>query len=184
MAEQDNGEKRTFVRADLATRVKVQPVSREEFEHHKSMRLGGISGGAGADSLPNEQMGYLFDRLSRIEEKLDRILEKLDPDSCSEEMATYGTAQNISGAGVNLILEEALEAGQLVLISLSVPGFSIGFLQAYGEVVRVAPFEGQNQESFETSVKFLVISEEEREKLIAYAFQRQRQVIRDSASTK
>lgn len=184
MAEQNSREKRTFVRADLATRVKVQPVSREEFEHHKSMRLGGISSGPGADNVAEGQMGYLFDRLSRIEEKLDRVLEKLDPESRSEEMVAYGTAQNISGAGVKLILEEALEAGQLVLISLSVPGFSIGFLQAYGEVVRVAPSKGRDQGSFETSIKFLAISEEEREKLIAYAFQKQRQVIRDSTSTK
>ena len=85
MAGQNSEEKRTFVRADLATRVKVQPVSREEFEHHKAMRLGGISGGVSADdgSLPEGKMGYIFDRLSRIEEKLDRVLQKLDPDSYS-----------------------------------------------------------------------------------------------------
>lgn len=184
MSEQNNEEKRTFIRADLATRVKVQPVSREEFEHHKAMRLGGVSSGVSAEPPPEGDMGYLFDHLNRIEEKLDRVLEKLDPDGSSKEMTSYGTAQNISGAGVNLILEDALETGQLVLISLSVPGFSIGFLQAYGEVVRVAPLDGKERESFETSVKFLVISEEEREKLIAYAFQRQRQAIRDSALAK
>jgi len=186
MAEQSNEEKRTFVRADLATRVKVQPVSREEFEHHKAMHVGGFSGGIGSNDadLPEGYMGYLFDRLNRIEEKLDRVLGKLDPDSFTNEETTYGTAQNISGAGVNLMLEDALEDGQLVLISLSVPGFSIGFLQAYGEVVRVVPHDGKRTQLFETSVKFLIISEEEREKLIAYAFQRQRQAIRDSALEK
>jgi len=186
MAEQSNEEKRTFVRADLATRVKVQPVSREEFEHHKAMHVGGFSGGIGSndEGLPEGYMGYLFDRLNRIEEKLDRVLGKLDPDSFTNEETTYGTAQNISGAGVNLMLEDALEDGQLVLISLSVPGFSIGFLQAYGEVVRVVPHDGKRTQLFETSVKFLIISEEEREKLIAYAFQRQRQAIRDSALEK
>ena len=186
MAEQSNEEKRTFVRADLATRVKVQPVSREEFEHHKAMHVGGFAGGIGSNDadLPEGYMGYLFDRLNRIEEKLDRVLGKLDPDSFTNEETTYGTAQNISGAGVNLMLEDALEDGQLVLISLSVPGFSIGFLQAYGEVVRVVPHDGKRTQLFETSVKFLIISEEEREKLIAYAFQRQRQAIRDSALEK
>lgn len=186
MAEQSNEEKRTFVRADLATRVKVQPVSREEFEHHKAMHVGGFSSGIGSNDggLPEGHMGYLFDRLNRIEEKLDRVLGKLDPNSFTNEETTYGTAQNISGAGVNLMLEDALEAGQLVLISLSVPGFSIGFLQAYGEVVRVVPHDGKRIQLFETSVKFLIISEEEREKLIAYAFQRQRQAIRDSALEK
>ncbi len=182
MAEQNGEEKRSYVRADLATRVKVQPVSREAFEHHKAMRVGGL-----ADEAPGEdggRMGYLFDRLNRIEEKLDRILDKLDPDSGAGEATSYGTAQNISGAGINLILEDAFEVGQLVLISLSVPGFSIGFLQAYGEVVRVAPDTGKGQPSFDTSIKFLIISEDEREKLIGYAFQRQRQMIRDSLRAK
>jgi hypothetical protein len=182
MAEPKNKEKRAYVRADLATQVKVQPVSREAFEHHKAMRVGGFSG----DVMPDDggRMGYLFDRLNQIEEKLDRILERLDPDSGSVEETSYGTAQNISGAGVKLVLEDAYDVGQLVMISLSVPGFSIGFLQAYGEVVRVTPQTGASQPVFETSIKFLIISEDEREKLIAYAFQVQRQTIRDSLRAK
>ena len=68
--------------------------------------------------------------------------------------------------------------------SLSVPGFSIGFLQAYGEVVRVAPFTQNNRQTFETSIKFLVISEDEREKLISYAFCMQRQAIRETVLAK
>lgn len=186
MAEQNNKEKRTYVRADLATRVKVQPVSREEFQRLKTIQKNGAEGdvGTGGGLLPDGQMGHLFDRLNRIEEKLDRILGKLDPDSTSGEAISYGTAQNISGAGVNLLLEDAFEAGQLVLISISVPGFSIGFLKTYGEVVRVIPSGRKDRQLFETSIKFLIISEEEREKLIAYAFQKQRQAIRNSALAK
>lgn len=182
MAEQNGKENRSYVRADLSTRVKVQPVSREEFEHHKAMKGAGLSGDThGPDA---GRMGFLFDRLNRIEEKLDRILDRLDLDSGAGEPTSYGTAQNISGAGINLLLEDVYDVGQLVLISLSVPGFSIGFLQAYGEVVRVLPQKGKGQPSFDTSIKFLVISEDEREKLIGYAFQRQRQMIRDSLQTK
>jgi hypothetical protein len=182
MAEQKNEEKRTYVRAEMSARVKVQPVSREAFEHHKATRGGKLSElGPGGDE---GRLGYLSDHLNRIEEKLDRVLEKLDPAGSSGDEAAYGTAQNISGAGVNLILEETFDVGQLVMISLSVPGFSIGFLQTYGEVVRVAPQKGKKRPLFETSIKFLMISEDEREKLIAYAFQRQRQSIRDALRAK
>ena len=186
MAGQSNEEKRTCVRAELATRVKIQPVSREEFEKSKSVQIGGVPAGTspGEGGFPDGQLGFLLDHLSRIEEKLDHVMRKLDPDTCSGETSTYGTAQNISGAGVNLILEEAFEAGQLVLISLSVPGFSIGFLQAYGEVVRVRSFMQNNRQVFETSIKFLAISEDEREKLISYAFCMQRQVIRETVLAK
>lgn len=186
MAEQQKDEKRTHVRVDLATQVKVQQVSREAFEHQKSMRLGGFSSNSSTDDggIDGIRLGYLIDRLNRVEEKIDRILEKLDPDHEPTEIVSYGKAQNVSGAGVNLILEDAFEPGQLVMVSLSVPGFSIGFLQAYGEIVRVNPQEGEGRPSYETSIKFLMISEEEREKLIAYAFQRQRELIRNSALAK
>ncbi len=186
MAGQSNEEKRTCVRAELATRVKIQPISREEFEKSKSVQNGGVSAGIspGKGGLSDGQIGPLLDHLGRIEEKLDQVMRKLDPDACSGETSTYGTARNISGAGVNLILEEAFEEGQLVLISLSVPGFSIGFLQAYGEVVRVASFTQNDRQTFETSIKFLAISEDEREKLISYAFCMQRQAIRETVLAK
>jgi len=83
--------------------------------------------------------------------------------------------------GSSSILEDAFQEGQLVLISVSVPGFSIGFLRAYGEVVRVTAVKTKDRQLYETSIKFLIISEDEREKLIAYSFYRQRQVIRKSA---
>lgn len=184
MAAQKNEEKRTYVRADLVTRVRVQPVTREEFEQHKATRTGSPSGG----SSPEEagalagQLGFLARRLDVLEEKLDRILRHLDPDAdILKESVCYGTAQDVSGAGVRLVLLEHFDAGQLVRVSLSVPGFSIGFLEAYGEIVRVLPVDVQGQSLFETSIKFLAISEDEREKLISYSFRRQRQAIRDAA---
>jgi len=183
MAEKKDEEKRTYVRADLATRVGVQPVSREEFEQHKVILPEGIPGIAPTDEgdLSDNRLGYLAERINRIEEKLDQLLKKLDPDASPGKMISYGTAQDVSGAGIKLILEDAFQEGQLVLISVSVPGFSIGFLRAYGEVVRVTAVKTKDRQLYETSIKFLIISEDEREKLIAYSFYRQRQVIRKSA---
>ena len=186
MAEQKIDEKREYVRADLTTQVRIQPVSRQEFEQHKTTQMDSASDDAclGESFMPNAQLGQLTQRLIRIEEKVDQILWKLDPESRPDEAATYGTAQNVSGAGVNLFLSEAMEVGQLVLISISVPGFSIGFLKAYGEVVRVSPSKDMGRQSFDTSIKFLIINETEREKLISYAFCKQRQEIRGLAMRK
>jgi hypothetical protein len=182
MTEQMNREKRDSFRADLATRVKIQTISREEFERLKSTKIGSVPTSVmGAGDPADEQIACLFDYLSRIEEKLDRVLQRLDPDCGSDVLVSYGTTQNISGAGISLMLDERLEAGQLVSISLSVPGFSIGFLQAYGEVVRVVPGKHHGGQSFETAIKFLIINEDEREKLISYAFRMQRKAIRESA---
>lgn len=186
MAAWKNGEKRAFVRAELVTRVRVQPVTRGEFEQHKALNTGDLVGGTSSDSAGVGPLGgYIAQRLDAIEEKLDRILSRLEPGSVpSKDGVCYGTAQDVSGAGVKLVLQEAFPLGQFVLVSLSVPGFSIGFLEAYGEIVRVNPIGSPPESRFETSIKFLDISEDEREKLIAYAFRRQRQTIRDAAMDK
>jgi c-di-GMP-binding flagellar brake protein YcgR len=181
MAEQGNIEKRAYVRAELTTRVKIQPVSRKEFAHYEAMGPGGMPGDVSEAErrLSNSELGYLTDRLNQIEEKLDRVLKKLCPDSNLGETISYGTAKNVSGAGISLILEDAFEEGQIVLLSISVPGVSVGLLHAFGEVVRVVSKKDKNRRAYETSVKFLAIAEDEREALISYAFRRQRQAIRD-----
>jgi hypothetical protein len=186
MAEQKSDEKREYVRADLTTQVKVQPVSREEFERHKTVQTDSALDDTYPDesNTPDTQFGLLIQRMNRIEEKIDKIFWKLNPESRPDEVATYGTAHNISGAGVSLFLNEEMDVGQLVLVSLSVPGFSIGFLQAYGEVVRVSKADNMGQQSFDTSIKFLIINETEREILISYSFRRQRQEIRNLAMAK
>lgn len=186
MTDEKIDEKREYVRADLKTQVKIQPVSREEFDRLKTMQATGLPDDTCPEEsdMPNTQFAHLIQRLNRIEDKVDRILCKLDPESRSDEGATYGLALNVSGAGINLLLDKEMEVGRLVLISLSVPGFSIGFLHAYGEVVRVSKIEDAERQSFDTSIKFLIISETEREKLISYAFCRQRQAIRNLAIAK
>jgi len=55
---------------------------------------------------------------------------------------------------------------------------------AYGEVVRVSPSKEKRKQLFDTSIRFLIIDESEREKLISYAFYKQRQEIRSLAMAK
>ena len=186
MAEQKFNEKREYVRAELTTQVKVQPISRQEFEQIKTTKTGVALDGTCPDEsdMSSALFEHLVKRLNRIEEKVDRILDRLDPESRPDDGVKYGTAKDISGVGIKLSLDEEMEAGQLVLISLSVPGFSIGFLQAYGEITRVSPKETMGRQSFDTSIKFLIISETEREKLISYAFFKQRQAIRSLTMAK
>jgi len=147
MAGQKFDERREYVRVGLSTQVRIQPVTRQEFERHKTVQLGGASDdiSLGGSDMPNTRLGYLAERLIRIEEKVDRILWKLDPESRPDEAATYGTAQNISGAGVSLSLNESMEVGQLVLISISVPGFSIGFLHGLWRGGPSIPVKGEEE---------------------------------------
>ena len=179
---QNRTEKREYVRVGLAGRVMVKPVSREEYERNR-----GIPDGAAVGRIQDSDDagallgGALEDRLMRIEEKLDRILQKLELEAAMEGPVIRGMTRNISGAGVNMALESSLEAGQLVLMSLTLPGFSIGMLHAYGKVVRVT--QGKEKGApFSTSVKFLALDEKARDMLISYSFYRQRQEIRQTGN--
>ena len=75
MAEQNFDEKREYVRADLTTQVRIQPVSREEFERLKTMQTGGSLDDTCPDgsNVSKDQFGHLIQRLIRIEEKVDKI---------------------------------------------------------------------------------------------------------------
>jgi hypothetical protein len=191
MAQTKIHEKREYHRVDLSSRVMVKPVSREEFERNKgagpdtsAVSLPLTESGVPEGRLNDIPRGALAERLTQIEAKLDRILRKLDPEVDSCESTACGSARNISGAGINLTLEDPLEVGQLVLISLSVPGFSIGFLHAYGEVVHVVPCKAKGRSSFDTGIKFMYISDKERDVLVSYTFQKQREEIRGRITAK
>ncbi len=179
MAELHIKEKREFVRATLTTQIRVKTISRQEFEEAKQMPAGvpePDSKALGPDADP--AMADLKRWLVRIDEKLDLLLDKVGQSHSAAHDECLGRARNISGAGVGLVLKTRLPVGQLVLVSITVPGFSIGTLQAYGEVVRVTALGDSSDETFETSIKFLIISEKEREKLIGYAFCQRRREIR------
>ena len=181
---QNGTEKREYVRVGLAGRVMVKPVSREEYERNRGIPDGAAVGRIqDSDDITKGALlgGALEDRLMRIEEKLDRILQKLELEATMEGPVVRGMTCNISGAGVNMVLESSLEAGQMVLMSLTLPGFSIGMLHAYGKVVRVT--QGKEKGAlFSTSVKFLALDEKARDMLISYSFYRQRQEIRQTGN--
>lgn len=118
--------------------------------------------------------------LLRIDEKLDRIIERIGcqcPDISGPRVVD---TVNISGSGIGLVLTEAIDIGQVLEISVNLPGFPLGVFEAYGEVVRVTAKKGKDKGLFDVALKFLYINDEDREQLIACSFAAQRKVIRET----
>jgi PilZ domain-containing protein len=181
---QDTRERREYVRATLATQVKIKSIEESEFDRIKGANI--------EEALPLKLTtedsengaslsGPLLQWLIHIDEKLNRILQKLEPDTEDAEAVCVGNARNISGVGLNLALDSPMPIGQKILISFPLPGLSASPFQAYGEVVRVRQKDENGEKVFEIGVKFIIINEVEREKLIAYSFCEQRKVIRNAS---
>jgi hypothetical protein len=186
MANTVSHEKREYVRALISTNAKITRIDPQQLK--KPLEFG-------AEMVPgnqeypreretgNEQGLPLWANqfaqcIQRMEDKLDRILEKLECGRPDILPASDVTIRDISGSGMSLVLSEQIDTGQLLLISMSLPGFPLNSFQAYGKVVRVSPRRGKDKGFFDAAVKFLNISDTDREQLIAYSFSAQRKAIR------
>ncbi len=181
-----NNEKRQDVRVDISARAKVKMIDPKEMErnHHPYSTPFNL-----ADFITRMEenqdpiIGYLVDSLGRMEEKLDQILNALEGTRQGEERTVKQTI-DISGSGIRFVLPGPVEKGQLLDISLQIPGFPLGRLYAFGEVVHSRPHPGPEEGYYEVGVKFIKMTPEQREAIIAFAFQQQRGMIRRNKEKK
>jgi hypothetical protein len=189
MANKVSREKREYVRALISTNVKIARIDPNRLE-----KLSGLSEAMPAGNPENAQapeavteedlprwVNQFAQYLLRIDEKLDRILEKLECEPSEVSQFVDATIRDISGSGMGLVVPEAVEIGQLLQICMSLPGFPLNSFQAYGKVVRISPHRGKDKGLFHAAVKFLHMSDTDRERLIAYSFSAQRKAIRSGA---
>ncbi|MFZ5568768.1 MAG: PilZ domain-containing protein [Thermodesulfobacteriota bacterium] len=127
-------------------------------------------------------IGYLLDCLDKMDEKLERILDVVDGERLKKERLVKQTI-DISGSGISLVLQGPIEKGQILDISLAVPGFPMGRFDVYGEVIHTRPHPGSESGYWEVGVKFIKMALEQREALIACAFRQQRKMIRRNKET-
>lgn len=181
-------EKREFVRAPLNIDARVKPIEKDEADrkrHYKSaLSVLSAPKASSADSERGEAqdatLSYLIEFMFQINEKLDRVIELLGGGDSDQDHIQVVETVNISGSGVSFIVTRSVPVGSMLDISLFIPDFSLGMFNAQGEVIRVKPGKGDKAGCFEIGIKFLNLSEEEREQLIAFTFRQQRRTIRDT----
>ena len=124
-------------------------------------------------------MTAAMDMFNRIDQKLDKIYEKLDQDD-SEGKSLYALdTVDISGSGVNLLLEEPIENGRMVYLSMVFTGSDRGRMDVMGRVVRCSSVKRDHgSELYHTGVEFVDLSESEKDRLVKYTFSQQRKHIR------
>lgn len=130
-----------------------------------------------SDKTMNPILSYLVESIFFLNDKLDRIIDLLE-DNKGKTQITVKETVNISGAGMKLILYDSVEKGQIINISINLPGFPLSGFNTYGEVVHRRVIQKKDTPLYEIGVKFINILEKERDLLISYAFSQERQQIR------
>jgi c-di-GMP-binding flagellar brake protein YcgR len=190
MAEKQPEEKREFVRTDFSIHASARRINRREYDRKQSVkRLLSSARYPHQGQLEASDADFSDTALSdftafliQINEKLDRVLDIIGTDKPDPKLVDIKETLNISGSGVSLLLRQPVEVGQLLDLSLSLPNFPLGVLKTQGEVIRILPQQGENEDLFEAGIRFLNLTEEEREKLVGFTFSQQRRNIRGQKS--
>ena len=185
---------REHVRAPISVPVKFTVMSPEQYDNIKvskgQNRLHGLQKDdiAKPSSIKQDDSctkfeAYLIDFLFRIDDKLDKILELLLRDEPENGKVRKGRALDISGAGMSIVYGEPLQIGDILNTNFLVSKFPPVWLDLYGEVVRIMPTWEGAETTYEIGLKFIDLDEENREEIIFYTFQQQRDAIRSLKGT-
>ncbi len=188
MADKESKEQRSFVRANLSFKVKVRVINEEEYEKiretgnrvpcpsEKGLIFDNTDADKSLSGITANQ--YLADLLFQIDDKLDRILAVLSKDEPDLVVFDQGSGLNIGGSGMKIVVDKAVESGQLIHTNLVLSKFPPMFMDVFGEVVRAEPIDQEGKTVYQLGIKFLDLDINDREKIIACVFQKHRDAIR------
>lgn len=120
----------------------------------------------------------LIDRkVSAILDLLSRYSRDRDLSQAKLFTAWYGEA-DISGAGLAFILQTPFKEGDLVHMKVMLPIFPYPTIHALCEAVRQREVPNEDSTGWKNAFKFLVINDLDRDLLISYIFDKEREQIR------
>ena len=184
-------ENRSYVRGDILFKVKFTLFTREEYENllRSNAKHYSLSG------YPHEQVfpdpddpgvsipdDNLINFLIQMDEKLDKILLLLSKGEAKKESFEEGMGVNISGSGMNMIVNKPVETGQIIHAKFFLSKAPFLFMEVFGEVVRAIRLEENGDKNYQLGIEFLNLNEHDRDRIITAVFQYQRQTIRKNKS--
>ena len=184
-------ERRSYVRGNFSFKIKFNTMTLDEYEALLNSCESRFSffqekpDTAAEDNAQNDDTsidGSLMNYLVKIDEKLDLILELLTKDKESEGPFEQGIGVNISGSGMNIMVDQPIETGQIIHSKIYLSRMPMVFLDVFGEVVRSSAVNECGKILYSLGVKFLDLSVNDQERIIATVFKSQRGTLRKRKS--
>ncbi|GAX60402.1 type IV pilus assembly protein [Candidatus Scalindua japonica] len=120
---------------------------------------------------------YLDQKIDKVIANQDKILKKFDKVEEVQDESSAGECIDISGSGVSMLVSEELNPHALLELIIDPPINPPKQIILLGKLTRICQSNDNENKSFESSVTFTAINEDDREDLIKYIFQRQRELI-------
>ncbi len=176
-------ERRSDVRGNFTFQIKYKIMTAEELEDLKSFDKAIFSSSNNAHSVDiiaseisteSTANAALINYILQIDEKLDQILELLSKDGSAAAPFRPGLGQNISGSGMQIVIEQPVESGQIINAKFFLSKAPLVFMDIFGKVTRVAQQDEDGRVLYKVAIKFLDLNISDRERIIASVFKKQR----------
>jgi len=180
-------ERRSYVRGDFSFKIKFKTMTSDEYEGlvRSSEEISPHFQKEPGIDIDNKKIDAdtaidpsLVNYLVRMDEKLDLILELLEKDNKIEGLFKPGLGVNISGSGMNIMVDRPVGTGQVIHSKFYLSKIPLVFMDLFGEVVHVAKVDECGKTLYSLGIKFLDLSVNDQERIIASVFQRQRGALR------
>lgn len=178
-------ERREFFRVEGRVRLHYRKVSRKpvEFEDQGQgePQRKVEEKKRGRDSMALEQMDTgeilreILERILAMEERLDALWNFFSTRWPAEELELVPAMVNISGCGMRFPTKERFQVGDMLEVTLELPMTPHHLIRLSGEVVHILEPDGLGP--YQTAIKFLTVSESDRERIVRYTLDRQYQEI-------
>jgi len=178
-------EKREFFRVEGRVRLHYKKISSESQELEPHDQLGQVSQAKSQENeretLPLDQMPLdallreILKRIMAMEERLDALWNFFSTRWPAEELQLLPALVNISGCGMSFPTKEKFQVGDKLEVTLELPMSPGHLIRLCGEVVHILEPDGRGP--YQTAIKFLSVSESDRERIVRYTLDRQYQEI-------
>ena len=188
---QSGVQRREMVRVDDFLEISHRKISPAESETLSREITDRSSGQSGLDSVSSviRSAGRTVDpdsptwrAIALLDQKLDYLISLLQTDNHSHDADFIRCGVNVSGSGIRFPSQQMYEKGDLLWIAILFPISPPLRVEAVAHVARAAKSAKLEEKLpgaiIDVSSKFIAINPRDKEEILRYTFQRQREVLR------
>ena len=178
--------RREYVRVDDILRVDYLEIPQEDYkrcENKPEIIFKDIFGKPlKAPEIEEANSELLYKLIYQANLKIDRILDILESKDNKGYMSSGSECVNISGSGMSFVANRSFSIRDIIALRVFLPLVSRTWINVLGEVTSSA--ESGQENKYAVSVRFVELSEDDREMIVRYVFKRQRELLRLTSDAK
>lgn len=178
--------RRSYARVDDLLKIDYQKISQKEYKKYEGNTDGIFKNIFGepfrTPEIEEIDLDLLYKLIYQANLKMDRILEMLESREADRYASVDTEYVNISGSGMRFTTRQGFSIGDILALRIFLPSVLSAWMTVLGKVT--SSTELSSKEGYSTAVHFIGLSEDDREMIIRYVFNRQRELLRVTSDMK